>query len=206
MPPRFVAKQLSNPSGLGGWLARLGMNRGNARVNAFAVDQLDVRPTDAVVEVGFGGGPNLRRLMDGSASVVGIDRSPDTVAAAARLFAAECAQGRARFLLGDVEKLPIADGSCTKALTVHTVYFWRSLEKGFGELYRVLRPGGLLAVGFMPRERMETMGMPPDIFSLRAPEEVCAAATAVGFAVDRRQPPGGAPWLVVLCRKGEKQE
>lgn len=202
MALRFVARQLSNPSGLGGWLARLGMNRGNARVNAFAVDRLDVRPTDSVVEVGFGGGPNLRRLMDSGASVVGIDRSPDAVAAATKLFAAECAQGRARFVLGDVEKLPIADGSCTKALTVHTVYFWRSLERGFGEFYRALRPDGLLAVGFVPRERMEPMGMPKDIFTTRTFEELSGAATAAGFTVDPCQSPGGAPWIVVLCRKG----
>jgi ubiquinone/menaquinone biosynthesis C-methylase UbiE len=203
MPPRFVARQLSNPSGIGGWLVRLGMNRGNARVNAFAVDRLDVGPADKVVEVGFGGGPNLRRLMDRGASVVGIDRSPDAVAAATKLFAAECAQGRARFVLGNVEDLPIADGSCTKALTVHTVYFWRSLEKGFGEFYRALRPGGLLAVGFVPQERMETMGMPRDIFTMRTPEEVCGAAATAGFTADPCQSPGGAPWLVVLCRKGE---
>lgn len=202
MPPRFIARQLSNPSGLGGWLARLGMNRGNARVNAFAVDRLDLRPTDSVVEVGFGGGPNLRRLIDRAASVVGIDRSPDAVAAATKRFAAEYAQGRARFMLGDVEDLPIADGSCTKALTVHTVYFWRSLEKGFGEFHRALRPGSVLAVGFVPRERMEAMGMPRDIFTLRAPEELYGAAMAAGFTVDPCQPPGGAPWIVVLCRKG----
>lgn len=203
MPPRFVAKQLSNPSGFGGWLVRLGMNRGNARVNVFAVDRLDVQPTDSVVEVGFGGGPNLRRLMDRSASVVGIDRSADVVAAATKRFAAACAQDRARFVLGDVEKLPVADGSCTKALTVHTVYFWRSLEKGFGEFYRVLRPDGLLAVGFVPRERMDAMGMPPDIFTTRAPEELCEAATAAGFTVELCQSPSGAPWIVALCRKGK---
>jgi ubiquinone/menaquinone biosynthesis C-methylase UbiE len=202
MPPRFVARQLSNPSGLGGWLVRLGMNRGNARVNAFAVDRLDVGPADTVVELGFGGGPNLRPLLHRSASVVGIDRSPDAVAAAAKRFAVECAQGRARFLLGDVEKLPIADGSCTKALTVHTVYFWQSLEKGFGEFHRVLRPDGLLAVGFVPRERMATMGMPADIFTMRTPEEICGAAAAAGFAVEPCPSPAGAPWLVILCRKG----
>lgn len=201
MPPRFVAKQLSNPRGFGGWLVRLGMNRGNARVNLFAVEQLDVQPTDSVVEVGFGGGPNLRHLIDRSASVTGVDRSADAVAAATKRFAAECAQGRARFLLGDVEKLPVADGACTKALTVHTVYFWQSLERGFGEFYRVLRRDGLLAIGFVPRERMDAMGMPPDIFTTRAPEELCEAAKAAGFTADLLRSPGDAPWMVLLCRK-----
>lgn len=67
MPPWFVARQLSHLSGFGGWLVRLGMNRGNARVNTFAVNRLGLQSTDAVVEVGFGGGPNLRRLLDRSA-------------------------------------------------------------------------------------------------------------------------------------------
>jgi len=45
--------------------------------------------------------------------------------------------------------------------------------------------------------------MPRDIFTMRTPEEVCGAAAAAGFTADPCQSPGGAPWIVVLCRKGE---
>ena len=203
MPPRFVAQQLSHPRGIGGWLVRRGMNRGNARANAFAVDQLDLRPTDKVLEIGFGGGINIQRLLDQSASVVGVDRSRDSVAAADRRFSRARSTGRASFVFGEVEALPLPDSSFTKAVTVHTVYFWTSLDQGFRELHRCLQPGGLLAVGFVPKAKMDLMGMPDDLFTARDPNLLSAAAIGAGFDIDIRRPQGSAPWMVLLCTKAE---
>jgi SAM-dependent methyltransferase len=201
MPPRFIAEQLSHPRGLRGWLVRRGMNRGNARANAFATEQLDLQPNDSVLEVGFGGGVNIQRFLAQGVSVVGVDRSSDAVKAAGRRFARERSDGRAKFLLGEVEALPLADESCSKAVTVHTVYFWTSLDRGFGELYRCLRRGGRLVVGFVPKVKMDQMGMPPDIFTPRNPDDLSAAARHVGFVVDIRRPGGGEPWMVLVGRK-----
>lgn len=201
MPPRFIAEQLSHPRGLRGWLVRYGMNRGNAGANAFAMEQLELQPNDSVLEVGFGGGVNIQRLLDQVVSVVGVDRSGDAVAAAGRRFARERSAGRATFLQGEVEALPLADESCTNALTVHTVYFWTSLDRGFGELYRCIRPGGRLVVGFVPKEKMDQMGMPADIFTPRDPYDLHTAAGQVGFVVDMRRPDGPEPWMALVGRK-----
>jgi ubiquinone/menaquinone biosynthesis C-methylase UbiE len=199
MAPRFIASQLSYPRGLGGWLVRLGMNRGNAGINSFLIDQMVLDKTDEVLEIGFGGGPNIRRFVDEAASFVGVDRSADVVKAAERRFAAD--RARASFVVADVENLPFADGRFSKAATVHTVYFWTSLDRGFHALHRTLRPGGLLAVGFMPKARMDTMRMPADIFTSRDPDSLRAAAAGAGFSVELRAGPPPAPWLVMLCRK-----
>ena len=199
MPPRFIARQLSYPRGLAGWLVRLGMNRGNAGINAFLLDQMSLEPADDILEIGFGGGMNISRFLDEAGSFVGVDRSADVVKAAERRSAA--GRSGASFVVAEVENLPFEDGRFTKAATVHTVYFWTSLERGFRELHRTLRPGGLLAVGFVPKERMDGMGMPADIFTSRDPESLAAAATGSGFSVEFRAPRTPAPWLVMLCRK-----
>ena len=203
MPPRFIAEQLSHPRGLRGWLVRRGMNRGNARANEFAMDQLKLQPRDKVLEVGFGGGVNIRRLLDHSASVVGVDRSSDAVSAADRRFHRERSEGRASFLLGEVETLPLANESCTKAITVHTVYFWTSLERGFGELHRCLQPGGRLVVGFVPKAQMDRMGMPSDIFTPRDADDLSSAARQAGFLVSTRRPDEPVPWMALVALKSE---
>src|SRR3569833_3474794 len=167
MALRFIAEQLAHPRGLRGWLVRRGMNRGNARANAFALEQLNLQSTDTVLEVGFGGGLNIRQLLDRSAAVTGVDRSRDAVASAERAFAPARSAGRARFLFGQVEALPLPEDAFTKALTVHTVYFWSSLDRGFRELYRCLQPEGVLVVGFVPKAQMDRMGMPTDLFTSR---------------------------------------
>ncbi|MER8848057.1 hypothetical protein NKI94_26125 [Mesorhizobium australicum] len=47
----------------GGWLVRAGMNRGNARLNSYALDQLQLVQEDRVVEIGFGGATAISTLL-----------------------------------------------------------------------------------------------------------------------------------------------
>lgn len=197
MAPRFIAKQLSWPAGFGGWLVRAGMNRGNARLNSYALDQLQLVPEDRVLEVGFGGGAALPRLVLGASFVCGVDRSQDVTSAAARKFADAVRAGRAEFHVGAVEKLPLRDATFDKALSVHTVYFWESLKAGSSELARVLTPGGRIVLGFLPKARMDRMNMPADIFTPREPDEIIAALQGVGFnETELRKPNTETAWAV----------
>src|SRR5689334_8950330 len=100
MPPRFIARQLSRPEGFLGQLIRLLMNRHNARMNAFAVQMLDLAPPDRVLEIGFGGGVNLTSLIDHASFVGGVDRSSDVVAWAKKQFARAVQTGVADFREG----------------------------------------------------------------------------------------------------------
>ena len=55
----------------------------------------------------------------------------------------------------------------------------------------MLSPGGRLVVGFLPKEWMDRMGYPTDIFTSRSPEEVVAALNEAGFRdvrVERPEP------------------
>jgi ubiquinone/menaquinone biosynthesis C-methylase UbiE len=197
MAPRFIAKQLSRPAGFLGIVIMQLMNRGNAKLNAFALEQLAPSGSDRVLEVGFGGGLLLSRLIARSRSVCGVDLSEQALSAAQSRYAAEIERERASFKKGDVEALPCKDASFDKAITVNTIYFWRSLPAGFAELHRVLSPGGRLVVGFLPKEFMDRMNMPSDIFTPRAPDEVTAAMRGAGFEDARIASPGGpAKWRV----------
>jgi arsenite methyltransferase len=198
MAPRFIAKQLSWPTGIGGWLVRAGMNRGNARLNSYALDQLQLAPKDRAVEVGFGGAVVLPKIIRGAAFVCGVDRSRDVVDAAARRFVEPVRAGRAEFRVGTVENLPLQESTFDKALSVHTVYFWQSLKAGSTELARVLTPGGRVVLGFLPKAHMDQMNMPADIFAPREPEEVTAALQDARFSdIEVRRPNPETAWLVV---------
>ena len=202
MAPRFIARQLSHPSGFMGTVIRFMMNRHNARMNAFALRQLRLEPTDHVLEIGFGGGLTLPSLLDATAFVAGLDRSNDVIEWAKRRFSKQIKSERAHFRQGNVEALPFSASAFDKVCTVNTVYFWTSLEAGFAEIYRVLRPRGRIAVGFLPKERMDRMGMPEDIFTTRDPLEVVGAITKAGFKdVLIARPESHTPWNVVVATR-----
>jgi arsenite methyltransferase len=202
MPPRFIARQLSRPTGFVGRLIARLMNRTNAKMNAFAVVELELSSRDRVLEIGFGGGVTLATILDRSAFVCGVDRSPLVVATAKRRFASAVAAGRADFREGSVEALPLETGAFDKVCTVNTVYFWSSLEGGFAEIHRVLRPGGRVVVGFLPKERMDLMGLPDDIFTSRTPAAILGALEAAGFHGARiARPEPTTPWNVAVATR-----
>ena len=200
MTPRFIARQLSCPSGLLGRITGRLMNRRNARMNEFAVKQLELQPADRVLEIGFGGGVTLSTLIAVAASVTGVDRSQDAVNLANARFSAAVKAGRAQFRVGVVESLPFDSGHFTKACTVNTVYFWKSLDQAFAEIFRVLAPQGRVAIGFLSKQSMDQLRMPSDIFTSRTPEEVRAALVGAGFrGVRTERPEPATSWNVMVA-------
>lgn len=199
MPPRLVALQLSNPKGFMGRLMGRLMNLSNAGINKFAVRKLDLKPDDRVLEIGFGGGVTLPFLLRVASFVAGVDRSPDVIKRAKARFSDAMRARRADFRVGTVEALPFEASSFDKVCTVNTVYFWTSLELGFAEIFRVLSPGGRVVVGFLPKEKMDRMDMPTDIFTTRAPDDVIAALNKEGFIdVHGERPASTTPWIVIV--------
>jgi SAM-dependent methyltransferase len=201
--PYIIARQLAHPKGLLGRVVGRLMNRRNAHMNAFAVQMLDLKPTDRVLEIGFGGGVILKPLLEGAAYVAGVDRSLDMVRRARSIFSMEESEGRADFRDGDVEALPFDTASFEKVCTVNTIYFWKSLTAGFAEIRRVLLPGGRLVAGFLPKDRMDSLGVPRDIFTPRTPDDVIGALTKSGFKDVRiERPAPTTPWNVVVAFSG----
>jgi SAM-dependent methyltransferase len=203
MPPRFIANQLSRPTGIGGRIIRALMNHGNAALNGYAVQQLELSPEESVMEIGFGGGLALKHLIDRAAFVCGVDRSLDAVKAARARYYKAVRAGAADFCQGVVECLPVSNAVFHKVLSVHTVYFW-DLEDGAREIARTMKHNGRVVLGFVPKARMDRMNMPADIFTSREPQDVVDTLSSCGFKdVEERRPSPDSAWRVVTgLRRG----
>ena len=133
-----------------------------------AVELLDPRPTEHVLEVGCGRGAAAvlvcERLAGGR--YVGIDRSPVAVAAATDAARAWVEAGTARFNTTTWEHFSGANvaeptGRFDAVLAVDVNLFWTAhVDVGLGSLARCLVPGGRAVLVFQPphpgaRRRLE---------------------------------------------------
>lgn len=183
---RFIA-QFGRPTGLAGRLAGAVMARGNALVNTWAIELLDVQPTDRVLDVGCGPGVAVARAADKATRglVAGVDHSPVMIAQATRRNRAAVRTGQVKLRVGSAEALGYPDEYFTKACAVNTAMFWPSIQDCLRELRRVLAPRGKLAV--ILRERQEDGGRFDRSRIAGVPDEqitaIAAAIEPAGFRI-----------------------
>ncbi len=154
----LLRRAFAEPRGV---LGRIG-GRVMARTNDDAVRRtlslLDVRPTDRVLEVGFGPGVGIERASAAASEgfVAGVDASEAMVDQARRRNAAAIASGRVDLRLGSALDLPFDDESFDAAFSVNSMQVWPDAAAGLREIRRVLKPGGRVAVAFTPRAGQPT--------------------------------------------------
>ncbi len=121
-------------------LARLGC------ANPTAVAAL--HPGEVVVDLGSGGGLDAllaARRVGPAGHVYGIDMT-DEMLSLAWQNAADAGLGNVSFLKGDIENLPMPDGCADVVISNCVVNLAADKRKVIAEMWRVLRPGGRLAV------------------------------------------------------------
>ena len=144
--------QFGEPRGPGGWLAAQVVARLTGDANRWMLDCLEVGRVDRVLDVGCGPGLAVAYAAELTAGpVVGVDASDTMVRHALRRNRASVRQGRVEIVRADAARLPFPDGHFTKAGSLNSLQFWADPDRGLRELFRVLEPGGRVAVVLMAR-------------------------------------------------------
>jgi ubiquinone/menaquinone biosynthesis C-methylase UbiE len=148
-----VVRQFGHPRGSAGQLAGWVMahRRSNRERNRWVVGLLDLRPTDRVLEVGFGPGLAIAELARRAGHVHGVDRSEVMVRQASRRNRAAIDAGRVELVHAPVDRLPRFDAPLDAVMAVNTLGFWPEPGQRLRELWGLLRPGGRIALASQPR-------------------------------------------------------
>jgi ubiquinone/menaquinone biosynthesis C-methylase UbiE len=95
-----------------------------------------------ILDVGCGTGTLTLALAQEFARAIGVDPAPRMVAKAV----AKGANVSAWFAVAEAESLPFADASFDGVTASFTLHHWRDPQLGLGEVARVLKPDGRLAI------------------------------------------------------------
>jgi ubiquinone/menaquinone biosynthesis C-methylase UbiE len=158
MLQRYLARQLSRPTGImGKFILGPLWNRRNARLNDVTLALMELKAEDRVLELGFGGGYLLERIIPRlrSGFVAGVDFSPALVENCRARWRKAIAAGRVDVQLGQAEALPYPDGHFTRVSSVNSIFYWSDVQQGLAEIYRVLQPGGKVVLTFTCRRDLE---------------------------------------------------
>jgi SAM-dependent methyltransferase len=107
-----------------------------------------LQPGETVLDLGSGGGIDCflaSKMVGPEGRVFGVDMTPDMIALA-RKNAAKVGAANVEFRLGEIEHLPIADGSIDVVISNCVINLSPDKDQVFREVARVLRPGGRLQV------------------------------------------------------------
>ena len=158
----YTTNQFARPHGfigkMAGWMMSIGV--GNRTRNAWAVQWMQLQPTEVVLEIGFGPGLAIAQICKSvtEGCIYGVDPSPVMVTAASKRNRAAVQAGKVKLYCAAVTSLPPFEKEVDKVLTINSFEFWDAKVEALRSVKQRMRNGGQI---FLVHQVQHKQGEPP---------------------------------------------
>lgn len=165
---KTLAEQLRQPDGLKGLEIADNMNETNIKMTFHSIDHLDISNNDHILELGHGNCKHLSYVLKqkNELTYYGLEISELMNNEAKRVNQRFIEGKQALFYMYDGQNIPFEDNHFDKIFTVNTIYFWTDPKLLLAELFRVLKPNGILNITFAQQDFMEQLPFTQFSFTL----------------------------------------
>ena len=203
---RDYFNQTRKPEGFLGRMMVNGMNKGHDKLSDWGLSHLKKTEPEEVLDIGCGGGRNAGKLLDKypASHVTAIDYSDVSVSMATSYNDEAIKQGRCEVMQGDVSNLNLPKEQYDLATAFETIYFWPGLKECFGEVAKVLKPGGIFMI-VNESDGTDKEGLKfekiIDGMTCHTINEIEEALKSAGFSKVKSGHHKSKPWIVVIAKK-----
>ena len=169
-----IASQLKHPTGEKGIEMANVMHETNINMTRHSAQNLNISAGNVILELGHGNAGHVEFIFEQAENLkyYGLEMSEIMFQEARQINRNFVSQKQAFFSLYDGNVIPFQDAFFDKIFTVNTIYFWQEPEKLISEIYRILKPNGVLCITFAEESFMKTLPFTQYEFKLYSTDKV----------------------------------
>lgn len=182
------------------------MNSGaHEQLALWGLERLDIQEGARILDVGCGGGANIRRMLEMAPNifVAGLDYSPLAVNMSREVNAKAIAAEKCSIKAGTVDAIPAELDDFDLVTAFETIYFWPDLPAALAEIHRVLKDNGLFLICNEANGQVEAaneIAREIEEMTIYTADSLRAALEAASFEVLEIEDEGEAGRITVVAK------
>ena len=174
LQPNETGRQLRKPEGENGITVGNDMNTSNKQLYLDLFALLEIQENDHILEIGFGNGRHFPEFFKPHTNVTlyGLDYSDVMCAEAAKNNAEQITKQQIKLQCGDAKDTFYAENQFDSIVALNTIY-------------RILKPGGKLYIGYRPERALAGVDFVQEGFSLYNEAVLNGLLEKTGFEIER---------------------
>ncbi|MEH7249540.1 class I SAM-dependent methyltransferase [Neobacillus niacini] len=154
----FIDHQYKTPKGIIGAFIGEKMVKQHKTETNWSLELMNIQQGDRILELGCGAGYAIKLILEKSLAeeIVGLDISPTIIRSARIRNKKAIHEKRAKLIQANLKELPFQNEDFNTVFSIQTIYFWSDIAATLSEIFRVLRPEGVVILTFSDGKEDET--------------------------------------------------